>query len=203
MDKQYLTYTILAPKINTIVKLLSGEDVKKIKHYWFQERCFYYPEYQIQPVDEDFIVRLSFYSSGVRERIANAVSDDIIIKELKNVYKKVFLKCYYNYGPKSAFFEICHNFHDEVEKVLNKDILGCFVSIRVTRFWFLKLKSTPYELIQKDKVLSKGKISKYGSIVFTNKPKGKYILKIFQGNNCKMKSFKIKKFSQEIRINLF
>src|SRR3989344_611413 len=158
MDKHHLLYQILSPKISKLVKLL-GEKEKVLRHYWYLERCFFYPSYEFKEVQTDFIAILSFYSAGMRERIERSNTKNEIIKELKKVYQDVFLTSFYNFEPQDEIFEICNKFHDEIELFFKQDILGCILGISLTRFWFFKLKNKNYEILEDDKTLFKGKTS--------------------------------------------
>src|SRR3989338_8663862 len=95
MDKYHLLYQILSPKISKLVKLL-GEKEKVLRHYWYLERCFFYPSYEFKEAQADFIARLSFYSGGVRERIESSDTKSETIKELKRIYQDVFLNPFLN-----------------------------------------------------------------------------------------------------------
>jgi len=203
MDKHYLIYEILSPKINKIVKLLGGEKEKVLRHFWYLERCFFYPSYEFKEVESDFIAKLSFYSGGVRERIENSTTEKQVISELKKVYQNVFLTSHYNFEPSGELFEICNQFHDEIETFFNKDVLGCIFGISTTRFWLFKIKNKPYEIIQNDKSLFKGKTSEYGTIALDTIPKGDYILKIHLKDKFKLHKFKVTNFSAGIKINFF
>src|SRR3989339_475044 len=61
MDKHHLLYQILSPKISKLVKLL-GEKEKVLRHYWYLERCFFYPSYEFkEPQDEIFGICNKFH----------------------------------------------------------------------------------------------------------------------------------------------
>ena len=202
MDKHHLLYQILSPKISKLVKLL-GEKEKGLRHYWYLERCFFYPSYEFKEAQADFIARLSFYSGGVRERIESSDTKSETIKELKRIYQDVFLTSFYNFEPQDEIFGICNKFHDEIESFFKQDILGCILGISVTRFWLFKLKNKNYEILQDGSVLFKGKTSEYGTIALDTISKGDYILKIYFKDKFKTKSIKVSEFSSGIKINFF
>ncbi|HLC60934.1 MAG TPA: hypothetical protein VJJ52_05910 [Candidatus Nanoarchaeia archaeon] len=201
MDKNYLIYQILSPKINLLVKLL-GEKRKVLRQYWYLERCFFYPSYEFEEVEIDFIARLSFYFGGVRERIERSSTKKEIVKELKKVYQDVFLASLYNFEPEDEIFDLCNKFHDEIEHFLKEDILGCILGISLTRFWIFKLKNRNYEILQNNKILFKGKTSEYGTIALDTISEEDYILKIQIKNKFKIRKFKVSKFSSGIKMNI-
>ena len=111
------------------------------------------------------------------------------------------MDCFYNFEPHGEIFEICNEFHDEVEDFFSEDVLGCILGIPLKRLWIFKLKNRNYEILKDEKVLFKGKTSREGTIALDTISKGKYVLKIFFKNKIKTKCFNISKFSSGIKIN--
>lgn len=115
----------------------------------------------------------------------------------------MFLTSFYNFNPQDEIFELCNEFHDEIESFFKQDILGCILGISITRFWFFKLKNKKLEILQNDKILFKGKTSEYGTIALDTISKGDYILKIYFKDRFKVKPIKVSEFSSGIKINFF
>ncbi len=167
------------------------------------ERMFVYPTYEYSGVDEvdEFIVRLSFFCSGIRERLKECKNKSDEIREAKKVYQDVFLTCVYNFEPKEEIGKLTQEFHDLVEKFFKKDILGCILGISLKRFWLFKVKNKKYEVLKEGKIIKSGESSKEGTVAIDGIENGDYLLKIYFGEKTKEKDIKVKEFLSGIKLN--
>ncbi|MBU0470353.1 MAG: T9SS type A sorting domain-containing protein [Nanoarchaeota archaeon] len=203
MDKAKLRGMIIS-NIHDLVKIIDKTERKKVlKHYWYLNRMFVYPTYEFSGVEEvdEFIVRLSFFCEGIRNRLKLSENRSDEIKEIKKVYRNVFLTCVYNFEPKKEIKELTQKFHDLVENYFKNDVLGCILGISVKRFWLFKIKQKKYELVETGKVIKSGKTSKEGIIAFENIKKGNYILKIYFDEKVKEKKIQVTEFLSGIKLN--
>jgi len=195
---------IIVSEIHKLVKLIDKSERKKVlKHYWYMERMFVYSTYEYSGVDkvDEFIVRLSFFCNGIRERLKGNKNRYDEIKEVKKVYKDVFLTCVYDFEPKEEIKNITQEFHGFVENYFKQDVLGCMLGISLKRFWLFIIKNKTYELLKEGKSIKSGKISKEGTIAIDNVEKGDYLLKIYFGDKVKEKEIQVKEFLAGIRLN--
>lgn len=123
MNTKELLYGIVYPKINHLVKKLGETTQKKtIHHYWKDLVCYFFPVYETEmEIKDDFIARLSFYSTGIRDRIYPNAKEDDVISEIRKIWKNIFLHSL-KY-EKQETKEICLEFAKEINEFFNKDVL--------------------------------------------------------------------------------
>jgi hypothetical protein len=122
-DYEQLFNQIVVPHLHSLKELVATSERRKVLvHEWVLEVERSWAEFADTGMGSDFVARLAFFISGLRERARSNPSEDEIKKVLIDAFD-ASIYCYFEFGARKDVAEATLTFCRDVDEWMNKAVL--------------------------------------------------------------------------------